>query len=259
MKLSFKIITGFIAIVLLSFFIYKGYNREVVLEDNDSIIKIKPNKQALLLITTGGTIAEKKRPIIQEEVGEQLILDKHYYKKDERLKPEEEKKFFAEVSQVFLEDRYSMLDQEKLMDRMVRLNERYRRGVRSSLQQLLQPTKTREDALIHVALIDYLTYRLQFDERLPEDLVELLSSPIRKDAPIKEQAGLIVDKVELMRALANAHWDHALQTIAKIEDKKLAQRLALAAYGIRVSKGFEKEIVMDDIKYVLDDFMPFSS
>ncbi len=183
-----------------------------------------------------------------------ISKNKAYYLENKPLEPKEEKLFLQEMSQVFLDDRYSIVDQDVVLDKIVKLNEKYRRGVVSSLNSLKNPATSRDEALQHVAIIDYLSYRLQFDQNIGNEIVELISSPISQDLSIKQLASTLADRIELIESLSNTNWEQALSAIESIKSEDLSKRLSKAAYQARVSEGADKVSVASDLKSVSDWF-----
>lgn len=183
-----------------------------------------------------------------------VVDRKAYYKVDAALSPEEERAFFQEITTVFLELQPAVVDSEQLMPHVIKLNERYRRGVRSILNKLATPAHDDKQVRDRLGMIDYLTYRLKWDERARQDVSELVSAAIPSDASLRYKAAAYGEKLELFAGLVNNSWSVALETLSQIKDPYLAQKAAQLAYAVRLESGAASASTEDEIKLVVPSF-----
>lgn len=181
---------------------------------------------------------------------------KAIYQRDVALPEAEEKIYFAEMQKVFLELAPSAVDPVVYQDQLIKLNERYRSGVRSSLETLEKSVETREDALRNLAILDYFRYRMRWDERLKADVLHLLGKELPEQRLVKSKAALIADRLELVEILAEEDWDLALQALGKINDPWLGQQASMRAFATRKRHGGDGPRTIEEIALVRPGFVP---
>jgi hypothetical protein len=176
------------------------------------------------------------------------------YKQDVPLAGEEETRFFAEVSHVFLDEVPAVVDVSTIMPDVIKINERYRRGVRSILDDLASAPAVDEEVKPRIARVDYLKYRIRWDERARGDVAALVGSDLTADVPVHYKAVVYTERLELIEELAAHDWSLALQTLSKIKDPFLAQKAAQTCYAKRVNEGVSTESSEEEVKLAYPGF-----
>ncbi len=247
---KFLIITGTIVILIGLSFVSPSKKPIQKVEEPQDIEVAKKQKKAVPQPQVQKIQKVKLAPVTVSEYEER----KAYYKVDEPLNSAEEKVYFQEMEDLFLKKLPRTVDTDKLMDEIIKLNERYYRGRRSVLNQLSKAPQNDKQVSQRLAFVDYLSYRMRWDEFARREVASIIAQPIKKETPKRYQAAYLADKRELMRGLAQHDWELALRTLGKMEKSYNRSLASVAAYFTRLQSGVSEEQVMADIRTVYPSF-----
>jgi hypothetical protein len=175
------------------------------------------------------------------------------YTQDTPLPANEEKVFLKEV-ETFFTSGFRIINPEAKNKLLSKLNERNRRGARSILNILRQVSTDDETVRQKLALVDYLSYRLQFDLSLKEQIVELISEDVSKIENIRYRGTRIAENAELLEKLAKEDPAKALVALKQISDPVAKKWSAHSAYDGLVMGGKTDQEAFEAIRSVYRAF-----
>lgn len=171
----------------------------------------------------------------------------------ESLNSKEEKKFFVEIEFLYSVGK-GLVDQEIRGTMLSNLNSRYSRGVNSILKTLSTSAKSTKELDLNIKLVDYLCYRLKFDEKLRDVVPDIIDRDRWKFDDERDEAIVIAENAEILERLAAIHIEQSLSVLASRQDS-ISQRI----YAKYIFRGLKKTGVSDSeailtIQEVIPDF-----
>jgi len=127
-------------------------------------------------------------------------------------------------------------------------------GVRSILNRLNATPTSDGEVKERLALVDYLRYRLRWDENLSQKIEQVILKPIDESASPRYQAPLYAEKSELLGALAQKNWDSAAQTLTRIQNQRLKKIALVEAYLSLLDSGLSREEAKIQVQKITPDF-----
>ncbi len=159
---------------------------------------------------------------------------------------------FKKIEDLFLTQVPKSLDGGQFQTMLMELNSRPFIFVEKIFDSLKIYPVEDETVSARIAQVDYLKYRMAWDERVMELSREFIETPIESEiSDQKSEAIILADKSEILGGMARSHWFIAEEILIKMPDSLLKKICLEEAYwGLRQSGIDEKEakIRIDHIK-----------
>ncbi len=175
------------------------------------------------------------------------------YQQDKPLPEGETQQFFNDVLDVFT-NKIHLLDPDELGNYLSKLNEKDRMGVRSILNSLQKPSKNDLEAIQKLSMVDYLGYRAKWDDRVLNDIIEIVTTPVSSIKNIRYRATKIAEISELVVHLARIDLDIALDTLKDIREPVVKKYAANSLLDMLYDQGMDYQKNNRLIQSVLPDF-----
>lgn len=182
-------------------------------------------------------------------------------RKAEKTPPEkkasfDEKSFEKGLSKIFGGTKSQIiLDKTLLQSELSRLNAEGSRGVHHILKNLsssaFDPSR---DTSLRIAMVDYLVYRMKFDEHTAETVSQFIQKPLPKTAEKRNQAALLAERAELTGGLSKYRWEDVKRILTATEDPLLVN-LALYESYYALVQIHSPEKTLEMIHEVSPDFV----
>ncbi len=159
---------------------------------------------------------------------------------DTDLTPKAREVFFTEIETVFGTLAVSGVPTKKLNKHLAQLNSRGAAGLRAVVTSLALPATEDSKVKRRIFLVDYLSYRMRWDDAAKKAAVQLVNSPIPANTPLRYRATTIAEHSELIEALIRIDWDMAVALIQKSQISQIRRLGIFAAYEHLLNTGLSK-------------------
>lgn len=156
------------------------------------------------------------------------------------LTPKAREVFFTELETVFGTLAVSGVPKKTLNKHLAQLNSRGAAGLRAVVATLASPATEDSQVKRRMFLVDYLSYRMRWDDAAKNAAVQLVNSPIPVNTPLRYRATTIAEQSELIEVLIRIDWDMAVALIQKSQVSQIRRLGIFAAYEHLLNTGLSK-------------------
>ena len=156
------------------------------------------------------------------------------------LSPSQKRAFFAEIEQVFGTLAVGGAPSEVINKHLSQLNARGPAGLRAVVETLAKPATNDSQVKPRLFLLDYLAYRLRWDESAKAAAVAIAGTKIPEGTPTRYRATTIAEQSEIIEALIRLDWATGTRIIQKSSVPQLRRLGSHAAYEHLLNIGLSK-------------------
>lgn len=167
---------------------------------------------------------------------------------------DEGKKFTSDVTRVFGTLVISSPNPEYLRRHLAKLNEQGKSAIDFISKELSHPASQDSEVKQRLYLIDYLNYRLRWDQAAMEQARQIVEEPIPANTPIRYRATTIVEKSEIIEGIARVNWKLAAELIIATNSDQIKRLASSASYYALVDGGKTKEEAKRMVKTINPNF-----
>jgi hypothetical protein len=156
------------------------------------------------------------------------------------LSSTDRKVFFDEIETVFGTLVLGGLSPAALQERLAKLNALGAAGLSAVVSELEAPAREDSQVRRRLFLVDYLAYRMRWDERAKDEALRLASATIPSTIPARYRATTLAEQSELIEAFVRTDWDAGTTLIREARSPQLKRLGALAAYEHLLNTGLSQ-------------------
>ncbi len=171
-----------------------------------------------------------------------------------KLTTAQENVFVAELTSVFTDLIIHTIDRDAIRIALSNLNRRGRAGVDLIKKELSRAPTNETEIRQRLGMVDYLKYRIRWDEQVQEDISSIIRSPLQPETSKKYLAAAIMDRAELLNGLAHANQDLAVKLFKEIHNPLLRKMASHELFYSFIEKGLPREIALQEIQKIIPGF-----
>ena len=166
----------------------------------------------------------------------------------------ERQQFYSEIATVFGSMTISGASAEQLNAALSRLNERGQLGLKEVVRSLSKPARTDPEVRERLFLVDYLNYRLRWDEEAKAAAIQLASCSIPNSTPLRYRATTIAEQAEIIEGIARVDWNTAADLIGQSKNRQIRRLASSAAYYHFIETGLDEGEALTRVRSVNPEF-----
>lgn len=206
-----------------------------------------------ILITKNSATKSHHKSIHKETAGgvtdSQKVPEKtHISKKHTKGEREIFRLFSNDLKIVFQHLNLGGTTRQQAQNKIFELNEQWSNVRLIFLEEIRKPLSPK-DLDVRMAMVDYLKYRVGFDDSVLIEVENLIKEKIPSEFPTKQRAFATADKAELAGGLAAVDWERTRNSINALMDPLLIDLALSESYYGLISSGKSS---VEALKYCKD-------